>query len=309
MSQVVWDFAPQARTKRYRVRHTTRYEYEVPVVHAHHYAHLEPRPLPTQRVMKAGLTLSPSAAVTRRATDYFENIVHFVEILLSHDQLEVTAESEVELESRDLDLALAQRMPWNQVVEALRADRELIPVREYVFDSPLVRAHSMLSRYAEPSFPKGRPLVEALLEFNQRIHEEFTYEPAATDVSTPLAQVLRERRGVCQDFAQLAVGCLRSLGLAARYVSGYLETDPPPGQPKLVGADASHAWASVYVPHYGWLDFDPTNAVLPELRHVTIAWGRDFSDVSPLNGVVLGGGRHTVTVAVDVDEVPSDAVA
>ena len=294
--------------KTYRVRHSTCYEYEVPVAHAQHYAHLEPRTLPHQRVLKSELNVTP-LGVTRRATDYFQNVVHFVEILQAHEQFEIAVTSDIELRANDLELALHQSVAWNQVADALRGARDLIPIREYVFDSPLVRAHAMLARYAEPSFPKGRPLVEAIMDFNQRIYDEFTYEPAATDVTTPLAQVLRERRGVCQDFAQLAVGCLRSLGLSARYVSGYLETDPPPGVAKLVGADASHAWASAYVPNFGWLDFDPTNAVLPDLRHVTVAWGRDFSDVSPLNGVVFGGGRHTLRVAVDVDELAASPAA
>ena len=191
----------------------------------------------------------------------------------------------------------------------MASDNQLVTVREFCFDSPLVRSHRSLREYAEQSFALGRPLRDAIIELNERIHADFKYEPAATDVSTPLAQVMRDRRGVCQDFAQVAVGCLRSMGLPARYVSGYLETQPPPGQPKLVGADASHAWASVYVPNFGWLDFDPTNALLPELRHVTVAWGRDFSDVSPLNGVVFGGGRHSLRVAVDVEDLAPQPAA
>jgi transglutaminase-like putative cysteine protease len=159
----------------------------------------------------------------------------------------------------------------------------------------------MLSAYAAPSFAARLPLIDAVIDLNRRINTDFTYDPAATDTSTPLAQVLREKRGVCQDFAHVAIGCLRSLGLAARYVSGYLETQPPPGQARLVGADASHAWASVYVPDLGWLDFDPTNNMLPSERHITVAWGRDFSDVTPLKGMVLGGGAHTLTVGVDVE--------
>lgn len=154
-----------------------------------------------------------------------------------------------------------------------------------------------------PSFPNGRPMLDAVLELNDCVHSDFSYEPASTDVSTPLAQVMRERRGVCQDFAHVMVGCLRSIGLAARYVSGYLETVPPPGQPRLVGSDASHAWVAAFVPGLGWLDMDPTNALLPNLSHVTVAHGRDFSDVSPLKGVVLGGGRHSVKVGVDVQRL------
>jgi transglutaminase-like putative cysteine protease len=150
------------------------------------------------------------------------------------------------------------------------------------------------------SFPAGRPLLEAVTELMDRIHTDFRFDAQATTVATPLADVMRLRRGVCQDFSQLGVGCLRSVGLAARYVSGYIETLPPPGAPRLVGADASHAWLSVYCPGNGWIDLDPTNNVLPGDQHITLGWGRDFGDVSPLRGVMLGGGGHQLTVAVDV---------
>ncbi len=269
--------------------------------HAHHSCHLRPRQFDWQGVAKHDLQIVPAGATTLRSVDYFGNQVHRVELLVEHTTLEVTSSSVVELAPRP-EVPLGG-IPWDETAEKLRATGALTTVLEYCFDSPLVRAHPMLAAYAQQTFPPGRSLVDAILEFNGRIFEEFHYEPAATDVSTPLAQVLRERRGVCQDFAHLAVGCLRSLGLAARYVSGYLETTPPPGQARLIGAAASHAWASVYVPGFGWLDFDPTNNVLPGLAHVTVAWGRDFSDVSPLKGVVLGGGAHQVSVSVDVERV------
>jgi transglutaminase-like putative cysteine protease len=286
--------------RRYRVRHTTRYEYESPVLHATHALHLEPRGLKHQRVLESRLDISPDVAELQSGRDYFGNMTHFVELLSPHEALEVSCESRVEVAPPQLELAPATRLSWEKVREQLQRDRSLISAREFCFDSPLVRSHSMLAEYAAPIFTSGRPFVDAVGELSERIFREFKYEPLATDVSTPLAQVLRERRGVCQDFAQLAVGCLRSLGLAGRYVSGYLETEPPPGRPKLVGADASHAWASAFLPSLGWIDFDPTNAVFPGERHVTVAWGRDFSDVSPLRGIVLGGGQHTLAVAVDV---------
>jgi transglutaminase-like putative cysteine protease len=160
-----------------------------------------------------------------------------------------------------------------------------------------------LRRYAAASFPAGRPTLEALLDLTQRIYRDFTYDPRATTVSTPLNQVWRTRRGVCQDFAHFQIGCLRALGLPARYVSGYLVTKPPPGKPRLVGADASHAWVALYCPGVGWIDADPTNNVLPAEHHITVAYGRDFSDVSPVKGVILGGGHHTLSVAVDVTPV------
>jgi transglutaminase-like putative cysteine protease len=290
----------------YRVRHTTRYAYEAPVVHAHHFCHLRPRQFDWQGVAKHELEVQPLASMMRRSTDYFGNQVHLVELLTEHAELDVTSTSVVEVAPRPEPPA-AGGIAWDETAERLRSAGALVSALEYCFDSPLVRAHPLLASYAQPVFSPGRPLVAAILEFCRKIFEEFKYETTATDVTTPLAQVLRERRGVCQDFAHLAVGCLRSLGLAARYVSGYLETKPPPGKPRLVGADASHAWASAYVPGFGWLDFDPTNGTLAGGGHVTVAWGRDFSDVSPLKGVVLGGGGHRVTVSVDVEAVEADA--
>jgi transglutaminase-like putative cysteine protease len=286
----------------YRVQHVTRYAYEVPVVHAHHVCHLRPRQFDWQGVAKHDLEVIPPATATRRSADYFGNQVHLLEVSDNHDLLEVISSSVVEIQARPA-ATLQGGISWEEAAARLRSAGALVSALEYCFDSPLVRAHPLLAAYAAPSFAPGRPLVEAVVEFNRRIFDEFTYETTATDVSTPLAQVLRERRGVCQDFAHVAIGCLRSLGLAARYVSGYLETKPPPGRPRLVGADASHAWAAVYIPGTGWLDFDPTNNVLPGSGHVTLAWGRDFSDVSPLKGVVLGGGTHRVTVSVDVQRV------
>jgi transglutaminase-like putative cysteine protease len=284
----------------FSVRHATRYEYESAVVHAHHMAHLAPRVLSFQRVSGQEVSVTPLPEALHAEQDYFGNRMHRIEIRSEHEKLEVVSQSFVGIDEREAPSGLAARVTWEEAATRLAADRALVEVTEFRFDSPLVRAHPLLAAYAAPNFKTKRPLVEAVVEFNRRIFEEFTYDPRATDLSTPLAQVLRDKRGVCQDFAHLAVGCLRSLGLAARYVSGYMETDPPAGKPRLVGADASHAWASVHVPSFGWFDFDPTNAVLPGQRHVSVAWGRDFSDVSPLKGVVLGGGKHSVAVAVDV---------
>jgi transglutaminase-like putative cysteine protease len=285
----------------YRVRHSTRYAYEAPVIHAHHACHLRPRQFDWQGVAKHDLVVEP-AGVMRRSVDYFGNQLHLLELSSQHDLLDVTSSSVVEIAPRP-EPPIEGDISWEETAERLHSAGALVSAVEYCFDSPLVRAHPRLAHYAQPVFSPGRPLVAAIVDFCRKIFEEFKYETTATDVTTPLAQVLRERRGVCQDFAHLAVGCLRSLGLAARYVSGYLETKPPPGKPRLVGADASHAWASAYVPGYGWLDFDPTNNVLPNLDHVTVAWGRDFSDVSPLKGVVLGGGAHRISVSVDVERV------
>ena len=284
----------------YTVVHNTTYDYENPVLHGHHLAHLKPRATPNQYVASYQLTILPEPSSAHAHLDYFGNNIHHFEVLSPHDRLEVISRTELEVVV-PLSHAEVPKLTWEQFVEQVRVDPALIAVQEYCFDSPLVRAHSSLREYANATFTPGRDLKEAVVEFNARINAEFKYEPASTDISTPLATVLREKRGVCQDFAHVAVGCLRSLGLPARYVSGYLETVPPPGKDRLVGADASHAWAATYLPGYGWLDFDPTNNVLPTDRHVTVAWGRDFSDVSPLKGVVLAGGAHRVTVGVDVE--------
>ena len=192
---------------------------------------------------------------------------------------------------------------WEQVAANLR-DRRSPPVldaRQFTFDSTYVTAHAELADYARPSFAPGRSLLDCVTELTQRIFAEFTFDGGATTIGTPVLDVLHHRHGVCQDFAHLQIGCLRSLGLAARYVSGYLVTKPPPGRPRLVGADTSHAWVSVYFPDYGWIDFDPTNGVIPSDEHITVGWARDYDDVSPVRGVVVGGRRHSLSVSVDVE--------
>jgi transglutaminase-like putative cysteine protease len=286
---------------RYKISHATRYEYEALVLHAHHLAYLKPRTTPVQRVEDYALLVDPIPVTLTPLHDYFGNECHEIELLSAHDALTVTCSSVVELVAAEGDLDHDQTPSWETVAARLAADHGRSAFREFCFDSPLVRAHRQLAEYAAPSFTPKRPLVSALLELNRRIYDEFTYDNTVSDVATPLAQVLEHRRGVCQDFAHLMLGCLRSLGLSGRYVSGYLETLPPPGKARLVGADASHAWASAYVPDYGWLDLDPTNGIMPGERHITLAYGRDFSDVSPLRGVVLGGGSHSLSVSVDVE--------
>lgn len=286
----------------YRVTHRTSYEYESLVLHAHHLARLRPRSSATQRVQSTEIHVDPDPTTMRRLSDYFGNEGDRIEVLSTHDLLTVTATSHVHVFPNPFAAPQPDPSPaWETVRDQLASDLTLIHEREFAFDSPLVRAHPALGTYAATAFAPGRPIIEALLALNHQVNQDFTYDPVATDVSTPLAQVLRERRGVCQDFAHVLVGCLRTIGLAARYVSGYLETMPPKGQPRLIGADASHAWASAFIPGRGWLDLDPTNDQVPSERHVVVAWGRDFSDVSPFKGVVLGGGAHRLTVGVDVE--------
>jgi transglutaminase-like putative cysteine protease len=234
--------------------------------------------------------------------DFFGDAVTFFTVQEPHRMLTVTANSTVEVTA----VPHPDDTPaWDTVRDLLRSEPNAtdLEVYQYLFASPHIPCSRRLWRYAAPSFPPGRPLLDAVLDLTRRIHTDFTYDPRATSVSTPLHDVLRARRGVCQDFAHVQIGCLRALGLAARYVSGYLVTQAPPGQPRLVGADASHAWVSVYCPGYGWIDTDPTNNMLRSDRHITVAWGRDYSDVSPIKGVFLGGGQHTMQVAVDVAPV------
>lgn len=294
---------------KYRLTHTTTYEYDCLVSHGRHVIRKRPRNLVHQSIVRTSLQTEPRPSWATSTRDYFQNDVDTVEVIEPHDRFVVKALSELEVLSRPLDLSSpGLRKPWESIREQLERDPTAFPAREMMFDSPLIRRTSALLKYATPSFPSGRPLIEAIVDLNARIHRDFAYDPHATDIATPLDQVMAQRRGVCQDFAHVAVGALRAMGLAGRYVSGYLETMPPPGTPRLVGADASHAWASVYFPDEGWIAFDPTNNLLPSEQHIVVAWGRDFSDVSPLRGVVLGGGRHTVSVGVDVVRVGTESI-
>ncbi len=286
----------------YRITHVTRYAYQTEVSVAHHLLHLRPREMSWQRVESFDLIVQPEPAVISRRIDYFGNHTHVLTIEGGHRQLEVVAGSRIRIQPPPRVEAGATP-PWESVVEGCRQDgwSAAVEAAEFRFDSPFVRRNREVADYARTSFVAGRPLVVAVRELNARIFEDFQFDARATSVATPLEEVFEERRGVCQDFAHLMIACLRSLGLPARYVSGYLETVPPKGQARLVGADASHAWVSVWCPGVGWLDFDPTNNLEPAERHITVAWGRDFGDVSPIRGVLVGSGDHALTVSVDVE--------
>jgi transglutaminase-like putative cysteine protease len=268
---------------------------------SHHVARLSPRALPHQECLGHQLEIEPPPAAMKSHVDYFGNVTTFFVMEGAHRGMTVRARSTVALTPKDVP-APSGTPPW----EAGR-DHDALPLDaiECLFDSASIHASDELSAYARPSFPPGRPLLEAVADLTRRIHEDFTFDPQATTIATPLGDVLRLRRGVCQDFARLGIACLRSLGLAAHYVSGYLETVPPPGRPRLAGADASHAWLAVYCPGLGWIDVDPTNNLLPSTTHVTLAWGRDYSDVAPIRGVILGGGHHSLQVSVDMERVGS----
>ena len=288
----------------YRVTHITSYEYAEPVSICHNEARLTPRSTTHQHLLRSQLLVEPTVATHDRGQDYFGNTVHWFALQEAHTHLSVTAVSEVDV-SPYVAPAAQLSDPWEIARDRIREERspDALAARELTFESPHVRLDPDLIAYAEASFPKGRPLLEAVLDLTRRIFKEFQYQPGSTTVATPVKEVLRARRGVCQDFAHVELGMLRSLGLAARYVSGYIYNRPPGDEPVLTGADASHAWLSVYAPGLGYVDFDPTNGVIPSHEHVTLAWGRDFSDASPLKGVILGGGNHTVGVSVDVARV------
>lgn len=285
----------------YKVIHTTTYEYSESVSLSHHEFRLAPRNLPHQRRSSHILEIDPAPAVAREHLDYFGNAVTFVTLEGAHKILTVKATSDVSL-LPTRQLQPAESPAWESVREAGRGAQigGGLEASEFIFDSPLIKTSDALAFYALPSFGKDRPIFEAVLDLTRRIHRDFKFDAKATTVATPLEQVFKNRRGVCQDFAQLEIACLRSLGLPARYVSGYLETDPPPGQKRLAGADASHAWVSFYCHGLGWIDVDPTTNITPSTRHVCVAWGRDYSDVSPIRGVILGAGQHSLEVAVDV---------
>jgi transglutaminase-like putative cysteine protease len=291
----------------FEISHTTTYDYRAPVTVSHHLMRLTPRALPRQRLVEHGIEVHPTPAATNLRVDYFGNDVTFATIEQTHRQLSVISRSRVAVSPAFIPES-SETPAWETVRGMCRIDRttSVLEASEFTFASPQVPLDPPFADYAGPSFQPGRPILEAVTDLTGRIHREFKFDATATTVSTPLAEVLEKRRGVCQDFAHLQIACLRALGLAARYVSGYLETVPPPGQTKLVGSDASHAWVSFFCPGIGWIDVDPTNNLFPSMQHITLGWGRDYSDVSPLRGVILGAGGHDLKVAVDVVPLPAE---
>ena len=293
---------------RYQITHHTTYTYGSDVSVSHHVAHLTPREFPRQHCREHKLLLTPAPAVTSSRDDYFGNPTTFFTLEGAHRELVITSRSVIEVAPTQHP-APETTPPWETIRGRCLGDghEPAHEAGEYVFQSPYVPRREEYSRYAAACFPERRRLLAGVIELTGKIFHEFKFDPKATTIATPLEQVLKEKRGVCQDFAHFQIACLRSLGLPARYVSGYLETLPPPGKPKLVGSDASHAWVQVWCGDAGWIDVDPTNNLLPSDRHITVAWGRDFSDVSPIRGVVVGGGKHTLDVGVDVMPLLSEA--
>jgi transglutaminase-like putative cysteine protease len=285
----------------YKITHTTTYAYSDIVPVCHNEVHLAPRDGIHQTCRYHRLLIKPVPSTAGKRLDYFGNQLHHFSIHEGHRKLILKAISKVEVRPHSPPPA-CESPPWDSVGEVLRCDLRpaALEAIQFIFDSSYVRRSPEITDYARPSFPPDRPILEAVLDLTNRIHGDFRYDSKATTVHTPLEEVLRLRAGVCQDFAHVEIGCLRSLGLPARYVSGYLRTLPPPGRPRLVGADASHAWLAVYCGPLGWVDVDPTNDVLPTTDHITVAWGRDYGDVCPIEGVFVGGGKHEMSVAVDV---------
>lgn len=290
----------------YRIRHITRYAYDNPVSQCFNKAHLLPRNTASQRCLDSRISIAPQANWLQEHTDYFGNRYCYFMLNEPHRSLEIDITSRIEVTPMQPENALDLGCSVEDARErlALAAEEATLEAHEFLLDSAMIRASAPLREYAEPSFAPQRSLLSATRDLTRRIFEDFTYDPEFSTIATPLKDVLKHKRGVCQDFAHLAIGCLRSLGFPARYVSGYLETLPPPGQEKLVGADASHAWFAVYSPGDGWFEFDPTNDNMPAGQHIVTAWGRDYADVTPLQGVIFdGGGEQTLEVSVDVARV------
>jgi len=287
---------------RFRVVHETSYTYQSLVALSQQYLHLTPRSFAYQQVESHRIWADPADEDSVDGLDYFGNRTKHIAITAPHKLLLVHAESTVTLAPR---LALSQGQDthsWESLRDTVNQgkDAALLEANRYLYPSPHVKFSTELENYARISYTAGRPQFDAALDLTQRICDDFEFDDTATEISTPLEDVLTGRRGVCQDFAQLMIGCLRSLGLPARYVSGYILTHPPPGQRRMIGADASHAWVSVFISQLGWVDFDPTNRCLVQSEHITLGWGRDFSDVTPMRGIVLGGGKQELEVHVTV---------
>jgi len=291
----------------YLVRHRTTYRYVQDVSHSWHLAHLKPRSTPHQTVHDSNISLSLAPATRVGREDYFNNPCEWFSIDQVHTRLDVVAESSVSVEpvperpSRD-------SLSWEEVRTLLEnaEEEDARNAVQFMFDSPLISFGDDVVAYGAMSFPPGRPILAGAMELMNRIHKDFRYDTTVTDVTTPVDRVFEIRAGVCQDLAHAAIASLRAIGLPARYVSGYLMTRPPPGRQRLLGADASHAWFSVWAPPFGWVDLDPTNDLVVSESHVTAAWGRDYSDVAPVSGIILGGHDHVVDVGVDV--IPEEKI-
>jgi transglutaminase-like putative cysteine protease len=292
------------KTVRYRIRHETAYEYRNDVVHSHQLLHLVPRPTAYQQCLEHVINVAPAFYRKRNEIDTFGNLVTRVEFDHPHRKLEVATDMEVEVHPRPT-VDTADSLPWERAAaelsyRGLDPSRDNLEAAKFRHESPYVRIKTLFNEYAAECFPSGRPVLAAAQALMSKLHADFRYAPGETTVSTPLTEVLKSRRGVCQDFSHLMIACLRARGLAARYVSGYIRQIPATPN-ALVGWGASHAWVAVFAPPFGWMELDPTNDLFVGTDHVSVAWGRDFGDVSPLRGIILGGGSHRLSVGVKVE--------
>jgi len=291
---------------KYTIQHKTSYTYLDPVSLCHNIARLVPRSTMEQTCTNTHIRITPKPDCINEYVDFFGNKVIYFSIEKEHRELTVHVTAEVERKVADHFRAANRNIPPVDYLKGempLMNDEGFLEIRQYVFDTPMTKWNDQIRTYALVSFTPGRSLFEAVRELTQRIFSDFEYKPGHTTISTPLAVVMKERKGVCQDFAHLAIACIRSVGLPARYVSGYIETISRKGGEKLIGVDASHAWFSIFIPETGWTDFDPTNNCLVSDQHITIGWGRDYADIAPLEGIILSSGSHELTVSVDVTRI------
>ena len=289
----------------YHVTHTTKYIYHQPVSLCHNIAKLIVRNINGQVCKRTSIVIMPEPDVLQEYDDYFGNKVMYFAIQKEHRQLTVTIESSVEKSLQNIPVFnFYKDLRWEEVKKlVLEPGDENFEARQYVYETAYTKVTEEILQYALQSFTPERSVFEAVKDIMHRIYQDFEFDPGFTTLATPLSKVMLARKGVCQDFAHLAIACLRAVGLPARYVSGYLETLPPEGKEKLIGVDASHAWFSVFIPNTGWVDFDPTNNMMSGLQHITIGWGRDYADITPLKGVIQSSGAHELKVAVDVKRV------
>ncbi|MBC7450405.1 MAG: transglutaminase family protein, partial [Cytophagales bacterium] len=271
----------------------------------HNIARLIPRTTAAQACKSCTIDIDPQPEIINEYEDFYGNKVIYFAIQEPHEKLIVTVTSELAKNKQTaIQLGFYGSTPWEEAKTLLyQSQPDLIDARQYIFETPMTASSELIKEYAATSFTTGRPMFEACNDLMSRIFKDFKFESGATSIATPLSEVMEHRKGVCQDFAHLAIACVRTMGLPARYMSGYIETLPPEGEEKLVGVDASHAWFSVYIPSVGWVEFDPTNNVIPSDQHLLIGWGRDYEDINPLKGIILSNGEHELKVSVDVRRI------
>jgi len=293
----------------FNVTHTTKYEYNAPVGYCHNIATLRPRESKGQELLDYRIKISPEPSEVTERIDFFGNYITRFSIQTEHKKLKVTTRSKIVRDYSPYHDSFytdaCKGVTMNQALFALQStDPKVLDAKQYILESIFIRGtDERIKGYAERSFNGNRSVFDAAYELMQRIYTDFEFVAGFTSISTPIGEVMKEKKGVCQDFAQIAIACIRSVGLPARYVSGYIETIPPEGKEKLVGADASHAWFAIFIPGFGWVDFDPTNNQIPLNQHIVVGWGRDYYDVPPLKGVVYGSGKSKLKVEVDISSV------